>query len=114
MSSAPAGAPSASSTAPTTAAHSGVRSPVSTPAPPNVVSSRTARSSKARVGLLVGQAGRDRSYISAASPARSRRSIPAAAADSKIASAAGRQSGGSWSVHRQIARPYDSDRSPAR
>ncbi len=85
VSSAPAGAPSASSTAPTTAAHSGVRSPDTTPAPWNVVSSRTARSSKARAG---SSSGRDRWYISAASPARSRRSIPALAADSKIASAA--------------------------
>ena len=47
VSSAPAGADSASSTAVTTEAHSGVRSPVSTPAPSNVVSSLTDRSSNA-------------------------------------------------------------------
>ena len=47
VSSAPAGADSASSTAVTTAAHSGVRSPDSTPAPSNVVSSLTDRSSNA-------------------------------------------------------------------
>ena len=47
VSSAPAGADSASSTVATTEAHSGVRSPCSTPAPPNVVSSRTDRSSNA-------------------------------------------------------------------
>ena len=47
VSSAPAGADSASSTVLTTEAHSGVRSPCSTPAPPNVVSSRTDRSSNA-------------------------------------------------------------------
>ena len=41
------------------------------------------------VGQVVpGVRASDRSYISAASPARSRRSIPALAADSKIASAA--------------------------
>ena len=48
---------------------------------------------------------RDRSYISAASPARSRRSIPAFAAESRIASAASRQSSGSLSVQVQIVRP---------
>ena len=47
VSSAPAGADSASSTAVTTAAHCGVRSPCSTPAPSNVVSSLTDRSSNA-------------------------------------------------------------------
>ena len=99
LSSAPAGAPSASSTAPTTAAHSGVRSPDITPAPWNVVSRCTARSSDVRAGSSSGRSDRDRWYISAASPARSRRSIPALAADSKIASAAGRQSSGSLSVH---------------
>ena len=58
------------------------------------------------VGQVVpGVRASDRSYISAASPARSRRSIPALAADSKIASAAGRQSPGSLSVHWQMARP---------
>ena len=46
-SSAPAGADSASSTVATIEAHSGVRSPVRTPAPPNVVSSFTDRSSNA-------------------------------------------------------------------
>ena len=46
-SSAPAGADSASSTVPTIDAHSGDRSPVSTPAPPNVVSTRTHRSANA-------------------------------------------------------------------
>ena len=46
-SSAPAGADSASSTVATIEAHSGVRSPVSTPAPPNVVSTRTHRSANA-------------------------------------------------------------------
>jgi integrase/recombinase XerD len=109
VSCAPAGADSASSTAPTTAAHAGVRSPPSTPAPPNVVSSRTARSSNARPGFSSGTSGRDRSYNSAASPARSRRSIPARAAVTRIASAAGRHSRGSLSVQPQIARPNDSD-----
>ena len=60
-SSAPAGADSASSTVPTTAAHSGVRSPVITPAPPKVVTSRTARSSNARAGSSSGSSDRDRS-----------------------------------------------------
>ena len=45
VSSASAGADSASSTACTAPAHSGVRSPCSTPAPPSVVTSRSARSS---------------------------------------------------------------------
>ena len=46
-SSAPAGADSASGTVPTIDAHSGLRSPVRTPAPSNVVSSLTDRSSNA-------------------------------------------------------------------
>ena len=54
-SSAPAGADSASSTLATTAAHSGVRSPVSTPAPWNVVSSRTPRSANPRAGSSSGR-----------------------------------------------------------
>ena len=54
-SSSPAGADSASSTLPTTAAHSGVRSPLRTPAPWNVVSSRTPRSANARSGSSSGQ-----------------------------------------------------------
>ena len=60
VSSAPAGADSASSTAPTTAAHSGVRSPPRTPAPSNVVSSRTDRSSNPSSLSLSGAPGRDR------------------------------------------------------
>ena len=68
--SAPRGADRASSTAVTTAAHSGVRSPVRTPAPPNVVSSFTARSSN-RGASWSGTSGRDRASISAARAARS-------------------------------------------
>ena len=60
VSSAPAGADSASSTVATTEAHSGVRSPCSTPAPPNVVSSRTDRSPNASSSPLPGLAGSDR------------------------------------------------------
>src|SRR6202044_798180 len=63
-SSAPRGADRASSTAPTTAAHSGVRSPVRTPAPPNVVSSFTARSSNLGASWS-GTSGRERASISA-------------------------------------------------
>ena len=61
-SSAPAGADRASSTVATIEAHSGVRSPVSTPAPPNVVSTRTDRSPNASPsswsGVLWGGTGR--------------------------------------------------------
>ena len=60
VSSAPAGAASASSTAVTTAAHSGVRSPDSTPAPPNVASTVTDRSSNPRSPSSPGPAGSDR------------------------------------------------------
>ena len=59
-SSAPAGADSASSTAVTIDAHSGVRSPDSTPAPSNVVSSRTDRSPNASSWPWSGSAGSDR------------------------------------------------------
>src|SRR5271166_4255314 len=58
VSSAPAGADRASSTVVTTAAHSGVKSPFNTPAPPNVVSSRTDRSSNSPSGSLSGVSGR--------------------------------------------------------
>ena len=54
VSSAPAGPASASSTAVTMAAHSGVRSPAITPAPANVVSTRSRRSSKAGPGSSSG------------------------------------------------------------
>ena len=60
VSSAPAGADSASSTVATTEAHSGVRSPVSTPAPSNVVSSFTDRSSNPSSCSSSGVLGRDR------------------------------------------------------
>ena len=60
VSSAPAGADSASSTVPTTAAHSGDRSPCSTPAPPNVVSSLTDRSPNASSWSSSGLPGSDR------------------------------------------------------
>ena len=53
-----AGADSASGTALTTAAHSGVRSPARTPAPPNVLSSSTARSSNTGArAVIVGGTG---------------------------------------------------------
>ena len=48
-----------------------------------------------------------------ASPASPGRSIPAAAAVSRISSAASRQSCGSLSVQEQIVRPNDSDNSPS-
>ena len=60
VSSAPAGADSASSTAPTTEAHSGVKSPCNTPAPPNVVSSRSDRSPNASSLPSSGFPGSDR------------------------------------------------------
>ena len=58
VSSAPAGAASASSTAATASAHSGVRSPDRTPAPWNVVISRTARSSNVSSLSSSGEADR--------------------------------------------------------
>ena len=97
VSSAPTGAASDSSTAVTTAAHSGVKSPFSTPAPPNVVSTVTRRSSNAD-SVSPSCSGRDRAYISAASSASPAKSAPAADAATKIASAASRQSPGSLSV----------------
>ena len=64
---------SASSTAVTTAAHSGVRSPARTPAPPNVVSSRTVRSSNTGPGpSSSGAPGGTGPEISAASAAATR------------------------------------------
>src|SRR5271166_819661 len=113
VSSAPAGADRASSTVVTTAAHSGVKSPFNTPAPPNVVSSRTDRSSNSPSGSLSGVSGRDRASISPASSARPRRSIPDFAAPTRIVSAASRQSSGSLSVHWHTVRANDSDISPS-
>ena len=111
-SSAPAGADSASSTVATTAAHSGVRSPVITPAPWNVVSSRTPRSANPRAGSSSGRSARARSYISANSADRSASPSPAPAAFTSSSSDSARNFSGSLSVHRQIARPQDSDTSP--
>ena len=62
VSCASAGADRASSTACTAAAHSGVRSPCSTPAPPSVVTSRSARSPNDSSSLSrSGSPARDRS-----------------------------------------------------
>ena len=64
----PAGADRDSSTAVTTAAHSGVKSPEITPAPWNVVSTVTLRSSNVSSGRSSPPpSGSDRVYISAAS-----------------------------------------------
>ena len=104
-SSAPAGADSASSTCATIAAHSGVRSPVRTPAPWNVVSSRTPRSPNAPAGSSSGRSPRARSYISANSAARSASPSPAAAALTSSSSDSFRNFSGSLSVHWQMVRP---------
>ena len=104
-SSSPAGADSASSTFPTTAAHSGVRSPVITPAPWKVVSSRTPRSPNSRAGSSSGRSTRARWYISANSADRSASPSPAAAAFTSSSSDSSRYFSGSLSVHWQIVRP---------
>ena len=75
---APGEAVSWSSTVPTVLTHSGVRSPWMIPAPWNVVWTFTDRSSKSWPGSWSGSSGRHRASISAASPARSRKPIPAA------------------------------------
>ena len=58
--SAPAGADNDSSTAVTTSAHSGLRSPEMTPAPSNVVSTRSDRSSNLSSGPSPEVSGSDR------------------------------------------------------
>ena len=100
----PAGADSASSTLATTAAHSGVRSPFITPAPWNVVSSRTPRSPNAWSGSSSGRSDRARWYISANSADRSASPSPAAAALTSSSSDSWRYFSGSRPVHWQIAR----------
>ena len=110
MSSGPALFPNASSTAPSAAAHRGVRSPSSRPAPPNVVASRTRRSSNPSPSP---SAGASRRRSSSARAATSPRSAPPAAAPARISSASPRWRSGSRSLHRQISRAHDADTRPA-
>jgi len=78
-----------------------------------VVSSRTPRSANPRAGSSSGSSDRARSYISADSAPRSASPSPAApAASSSSSSDSSRNFSGSRSVHRQTARPQDSDSSP--
>ena len=103
-SSAPAGADSASSTRPNHLRALRCDVPAHDPAPPNVVASFRARSSKSRSGSSSGRSPRARSYICPNSPASSSRPRPAAAAATSTSSASSRYFSGSFPVHRQISR----------
>ncbi len=113
VSSASAGADMASSTACTAAAHSGVRSTCSTTAPHSVVTSRSARYSNDSSLSRSGSSARDRSYISANSPARSDSNSAETAASARILSASSRRYSSSLYVHRHNVSDTDSEISPA-